>query len=240
MLANPAQADWEDLEAQLAASLFLRTPKPRRPQTSPSAPHNKHQIVPSAWSSLKKSQSANVPPSRPADPSIPIPGATDGHRRPGSTPAMPLAPAPVQSSPTPSPSLGISGRRAAHPEDKTSQAMSWPLFPFPMGGDGAHGGRGGTSSEPSTPRPSPRPRDLTRPSLRRLSPIRTPARSDQQGGHVCTARDQVPMKAPVSTRTSSSALPTLTTGIRSMPEDRRAGSKKHQKPKLTRMQPDAR
>ncbi|KAM5532802.1 hypothetical protein V8D89_013521 [Ganoderma adspersum] len=162
VLANPAQADWEDLEAQLAASLFLRTPKPRRPQTSPNASQNRDQIAPSAWSSLKKSQSANVTPARPADPSSsssPSPGATDGHRRPGSIPAMPLTPLPAPSSALRSASRGANGRRAARPEeDKTSQAVSWPTFPFPAGGEGTNGGRGGTSSEPSTPRPSQRPR----------------------------------------------------------------------------------
>ncbi|KAI1796762.1 hypothetical protein LXA43DRAFT_573524 [Ganoderma leucocontextum] len=161
VLANPAQADW-DLEAQLAASLFLRTPKPRRPQTSPSTPQNRHQIAPSAWPSLKKSQSANgpvtAPTSRPTDPTTnPVP--TDGHRRPGSIPTMPLTPAPAPPSGSPSASRGANARRRAQGDgDKTLQAVSWPSFPFPFPVGSESESRGGTSSEPSTPRPSPRPR----------------------------------------------------------------------------------
>ena len=101
-LANPAQAE-VDLEAMLAAALFLGAPKPpRRPQTAP--PHTarpRQPTPPSTWLPLKRSLPSNVlrdapPPSGAADHSVHpnISREGEGNWRSDPIPAIPHSPFP--------------------------------------------------------------------------------------------------------------------------------------------------
>ncbi|TBU37518.1 hypothetical protein BD309DRAFT_973927 [Dichomitus squalens] len=153
-LANPAQAEWE-LETTLANALFLGTSKPpRRPQTAPNTARPRQPTPPSTWLHLKRSMPSTAgadgpPPGRAEDPGVVLHTSTgegESNRRSDPIPVIPhtLFPSAMFSTHDLHPLRFQEG-------DRTSQGVPWPSIPAGSGGSG-------TGSEPSTPRPSGRPR----------------------------------------------------------------------------------